>query len=267
VTGPIARRTGFLEREGERLYYEVAGQGEPLVLCHGMGGNHAVWFQQVAHFAASRRVVSFDHRGFGRSTDHAGRSGPEVAAADLAALLDHLAIERADLVGQSMGGWTVLGFALARPAAVRRLVLADTLGGIEAASLAERVARALPGRGPSLAPPAELGRHPALDDAFGARDPAHAHLYQMLGGFGEPELAAILPRLVACRRKPEELAALRLPVLLVVGERDPLFPPDVVRRAAALLPDARVVEIPGTGHSPYFEDPGAWNAAVADFLA
>jgi pimeloyl-ACP methyl ester carboxylesterase len=212
-------------------------------------------------------VISFDHRGFGRSSDRAGRSGPEVATQDLAALLDQLGIGRADLVGQSMGGWTVLGFALSRPAAVRRLVLADTLGGIDVTSLAERVARALPSRGPSLAPPAELARHPALDDAFGARDPARAHLYQMLGAFGEPDLAAILPRLVACRRKPEELAALTMPVLLVVGERDPLFPPDVVRRAAALLPDARVVEIPGSGHSPYFEDPEAWNAAVAAFLA
>jgi pimeloyl-ACP methyl ester carboxylesterase len=264
VSRAIPRRAGFLERDGERLYYEDAGQGEPLVLCHGMGGNHAVWFQQVACFAASRRVISFDHRGFGRSSDRGGRSGPEVAVQDLAALLDELEIAKTDLVGQSMGGWTALGFALSRPAAVRRLVLADTLGGIELAPVAEV---ASPARRPSLEPPAWLGRHPALDDAFGARDPARAHLYQMLGGFGDPDLAAILPRLVGCRRKREELAALTLPVLFVVGERDPLFPPEVVHRAAAMLPAARMVEIAGTGHSPYFEDPGAWNAAVAAFLS
>ena len=60
---------------------------------------------------------------------------------------------------------------------------------------------------------------------------------------------------------------LRIPLLFVVGERDRLFPPALVHAVAKLLPGARVAEIPGSGHSPYFEDAAAWNAAVGEFLA
>lgn len=265
--GTIARRSGFLERDGERLYYEVNGEGPPLVLCHGAGGNHAVWYQQVAHFALTRQVVTWDHRGFGRSSDTDARGGPEVAVEDLRALLAHLELGAVDLVGQSMGGWTSLGFTLEEPARVRRLVLADTLGGISTSALRALLARVLQSAGVGPPPSDELGRHPALDDGFADLDPERAHLYQMLGSFGEPDLGRILPLLMNSRRGREELASLSIPVLFVVGETDRLFPPKVVRKAAAILGDSRVVEIPGCGHSPYFEDPAAWNEAVGSFLA
>lgn len=258
-----ARRTGFLERDGERIYWEDVGEGDPLVLCHGAGGNHAVWYQQVAAFAEGRRVLVWDHRGFGRSTDRAGASGPEVAVDDLAALLDAWGLERLDLVGQSMGGWTALGLAARQPERVRRLVLADTLGGIagpEVDRLAAQVRRSPP---PA---PDRLGRHPALDPSFAERDPARAWLYQCLGGFGEPDLGRILRRLLRARQEPEALARVAMPVLFVVGERDPLFPPPVVRAAADLLADASFAAIPGCGHSPYFEEPEVWNAIVERFL-
>lgn len=259
----IPRATGFLARSAERIYYEVCGSGADLVLCHGAGGNHAVWFQQVAWFAArGRRITSWDQRGFGRSTDFSKEGGPQAAAADLLALLDHLEISRADLVGQSMGGWAALGAALAEPARVGRLVLADTLGGVAPPELGAQIQRILR----SAALPAQLGLHPALDDSLAERDPALAHLYQMLGAFGEPDLARIAPRLWATQHPPAALRTLDMPVLFVVGSRDPLFPPALVRAAAAMIPDARVVEIAGSGHSPYFENAPAWNAAVAEFL-
>jgi 3-oxoadipate enol-lactonase len=264
----IARRTGFLDQGGERIYYEVCGEGPDLVLCHGAGGNHAVWFQQVAWFAArGRRVLTFDQRGFGRSTDRAQQGGPAAARADLRALLDHLGVARADLAGQSMGGWAALGLALAEPSRVRRLVLADTLGGLatpeSAARLRDRASRATLSEGGAAG---RLGAHPALDASLAARDPALAHLYQMLGGFGEPDLTRVAPRLFATTQEPEALARLRLPVLFVVGARDPLFPPQAIRALAALVPGARVAEIEGAGHSPYFERAETWNALVAEFL-
>ena len=124
----------MVEHDGEELFVEVAGEEHrdrhtPLVLSHGLGGNHAIWFQQTAHFARDRMVVTWDHRGFGRSTDRAGRSGPDVAAGDLLAICDHLDIDHPDLVGQSMGGWTVVGAELARPGFARSIVLADSHGG------------------------------------------------------------------------------------------------------------------------------------------
>jgi pimeloyl-ACP methyl ester carboxylesterase len=265
VPDALPRRTGFLDRDGERLYWESVGAGPPLVLCHGAGGNHAVWWQQVPFFARDRQVVTWDHRGFGRSTDRAGRLAPAVAADDLAALLDRLGLARVDLVGQSMGGWTALGLALASPQRVGRLVLADTPGGIDVPDLAALAARAR--EGAPLAPPDRMGLHPALDAALLARDPARAYLYQMLGGFGEPDLARMAGRLLACVVPDADLARLACSVLFVVGERDPLFPPAAIRAAAAKLRDAHVVVLPGAGHSPYFETPDAWNEAVSAFLA
>jgi 3-oxoadipate enol-lactonase len=260
------RRTGFVDHDGERIHYEVVAEergGIPLVLSHGAGGNHAAWYQQVAPFAVDRTVVTWDHRGYGRSTDRADRSGPEVAVGDLLAVLDHLGVDRADLVGQSMGGWTTVGVALARPGLARSLVLADTLGGFTSDAIAAGLSRR-PAGGPPAAD--RLGTHPALGEAFSAREPEKAHLYQSLGAMGSADAAVIIPRLLAVTHDAAEAARLTMPVLCVVGDRDPLFPPAAVRALADLLPDARVVEISGCGHSPYFEDPEPWNAAVRQFL-
>lgn len=263
----MKRETGFLEREGERIYFECAGDGPALVLTHGAGGNHVVWFEQVPHFVKSRRVVLWDQRGFGRSTALGGPNSPERAVSDLAALLDHLGIARADLVGQSMGGWAVVGLALAQPQRARSLVLADTPGGIDTPAL--RSAWSNVGRGGGFAAN-ELGRHPAVAPDFFDRHPARAVLYQQLGGFGEPKLADVLPGLVATRHAPAALAKLACPVLLVVGEVDGLFSPEVIAASAKQLPahcKARVAVIPRAGHSPYFEEPAAWNRVVEEFLA
>ncbi|GAC1540938.1 MAG: hypothetical protein NVS3B12_28190 [Acidimicrobiales bacterium] len=259
------RHTGFVEHDGESLYYEVVGSGGlPLVLSHGAGGNHAAWYQQVAPFARDRTVVTWDHRGYGRSTDRADRSSPEVAVGDLLAICDHLGITRADLVGQSMGGWTTVGVALAQPELPRSLVLADTLGGFTSPAIDAALAARRPG---TLSTPDAVGFHPALDPSFSRRSPEQAHLYQSLGRMGSADPAVILPRLLAVTHDESEAANLTMPVLCVVGDRDPLFPPASVRALADLLPDARVVEIPGSGHSPYFEDPATWNTMVSRFFA
>jgi len=262
---PLPRSTGFAERDGERIYWESVGEGEPLVLCHGAGGNHAVWYQQVPVFGRHRRVITWDHRGFGRSTDRAAESGPAAAVGDLEALLCALGVEACDLVGQSMGGWTALSYALRHPERVRSLTLADTPGGISSPELASLVESLRSGAAP-LAPPDRLGLHPALHASFAGRDPAGAYLYQMLGGFGEPDLARIAPRLLGTTVSEEELAGLRCPVLFLVGEHDALFPPALIRAAGSQVKGARVVELPGAGHSPYFETPDAWNRALAGFL-
>ncbi len=264
----MKRETGFFERDGEQIYWESVGEGPPLVLCHGAGGNHAVWFQQVPYFGDARRVVVWDQRGFGRSTARGGPTSPERGAGDLGALLEHLGIARADLVGQSMGGWTVLRLALDHPERVRSLTLADTPGGIPNEAT-RRLAEQTRAGGSALAAPPELGLHPALAPAMAERDPAHAYLYQLLGGFGEPDLAAIVPGLLGTEVAPQDLDRLAVPVLCLVGERDPLFPPAAIRSCAAQLPaaaGAQVAMIAGCGHSPYFEAPVDWNHALAEFL-
>jgi 3-oxoadipate enol-lactonase len=264
-----SRRTLRIQHGGEELYVEVVGEehrrrATPLVLSHGAGGNHAVWFQQVAHFATERMVVTWDHRGFGNSPDRAGARGPAVAADDLLAVYGALGIERADLVGQSMGGWSVVGAAISRPTLARSLVLADTLGGITSATI-ERAQATLDAEPPGV-DGSTLGLHPAIDPSLAERDAGLAHLYQSIGGFGSTDVRSVIGRLLASSRTADEAAEIGCPVLCVVGDRDPLFAPPAVRALADILPNARVAEIPGSGHSPYFEDALAWNTIVERFL-
>ena len=97
--------------DGVKLYFEEVGEGTPIVFAHGVGGNHASWFYQVAPFSENYQTVVFDHRGFGNSRDPGG-PGRSRFVEDLHALLDHLAIEKAVLVAQSMGGGTCSVFTV-----------------------------------------------------------------------------------------------------------------------------------------------------------
>jgi len=258
---------GTLDHDGESLYWELAGEeGLPvLALCHGAGGNHGSWFQQVPHFADRYRVLTWDHRGFGMSTDRAERSGPEVAVGDLAALLDHIGAAEAHLVGQSMGGWTVLGFTLRWPERARSLVLADSLGGCPVPGWLERTAARLGDDG------VVLGRHVAVGPHLRETDPTKVYLYQQLSGMGR-SFGAFIPKSVArglsdTVHDPADLAEVSCPVLCIVGADDAIFTPDWTRQAAALLPTATVEVIEQAGHSPYFEQPDAWNRVLDGFLA
>ena len=113
----------FLTRPHCALYYEVhgdlTGPRTPLVLAHGLGGNHLSWWQQLAHFAPSRACVVFSHRGFALSPEAPGGPGLAGFADDLLALLDHLELHAPILVGQSMGGWTCTSHAAAHPDRLR----------------------------------------------------------------------------------------------------------------------------------------------------
>src|SRR4051794_9982185 len=171
-----APASGHLSRDGEDVYYETFGAPDApvVVLGHGAGGNHGIWFQQVPVFARHYRVITWDQRGFGLSTNRHELANPITATGDLLAILDHLDIERAHVVGQSMGGWAALGLALAHGERVRSLVLADTLGGIPVDGWWKAAAAIPPREGPF--------NHPALSNDFCVGNPERAHLYLEIGG-------------------------------------------------------------------------------------
>src|SRR5262249_32815745 len=137
------------------LYYERTGTGTPLAFLHGLGGNHLSWWQQVPYFMMRGfECITLDQRSFGLSPD------PDdlfckAPGSDLAGLLDHLKIDRVVLVGQSMGGWTIVGCALERPDRIAGLVMADTPGGIITPAMRERLRAASPA-------PAMIGTTPPL---------------------------------------------------------------------------------------------------------
>ncbi|AYY12760.1 alpha/beta hydrolase [Actinobacteria bacterium YIM 96077] len=259
----IERTEGYLRTsDGDTLWYETAGTGTPLVLAHGLGGNAVVWFQQLPHFAGRYRVITWDQRGFGRSSNDNGRAGPQTSVHDQLALLDHLDVDTAHLVGQSLGGWAVLGAALAAPERVRSLVLSSSTAGIPALHLPPFDAgpvQATYGTKP-------LSRHPAIGDRLPESDPPRAYLYQALSSFGRrPPDADFATMLAETVHDADALGELTIPTLLICGSRDPVMTPGHVRDAAQRLPDARVVEL-DLSHSTYFEDPQTWNGVVDDFL-
>jgi len=249
----------FLQRGGSRLHYEVHGDGPPLVFAHGVGGNHASWFYQIAALADRFRVVVFDARGFGRSTDAEGL-GREGFVDDLEAVFDAADVGQAVLVGQSMGGGACLGLTCRAPHRVRALVLADTLIGVrlpdEIAGLMAEVDR----RTLDL-PQAER----VLGPSFRRREPGLSQLYLELASFNSVNLRTLPGRQALYGL--DQLAATKVPVLFIVGEEDVLYPPHAVRAAQAHVPGSRVVELPGVGHSAYFEQPEMFNRAMLDWLA
>jgi 3-oxoadipate enol-lactonase len=244
------------------LYYESAGEGPPLIFLHGLGGNHLSWWQQVPYFMRWYRCVTVDQRSFGLSPDPDGEFN-RAHASDLARLLDHLKIERTTLVGQSMGGWTIVGCALEHPERVAAMVMADTPGGIFTPDMRMEIPRApLP---VDASPP--IGSLPTYARDYFARRPEFAFLYDELRILGARPPADAGARIITQRY---DLAAVRekltMPILCTVGEQDTLITPQVIRELVRVLPNARLATVPDCGHSIYFEHPAVFNQIVRDFL-
>jgi len=260
---------GFIVSDDEQIYFESWGDGpQTVVLTHGMGGHHAVWYQQVSALSRDYRVVTWDQRGFGRSTRRSNPIGPVPAVTDLARILDHLDVDRAHVVGQSMGGWAVLGFGVRHPERTASLVLADTTAGI----FDDTIRRTLANYGETISsgpPPDEwpLGFHPAVGTQLADEGPAHSFLYGQLGSLTDPPSPLEVIEVLMSIDHTQEAAQVTLPTLFVVGENDPIFPPALIENAASFIPGSRVAVVADTGHSPYFERPLEWNDIVTRFLA
>ncbi|MCX6024166.1 MAG: alpha/beta hydrolase [Chloroflexi bacterium] len=249
----------FAPVNGIELYYEERGQGEPLVLAHGAGGNHESWEQQLPAFGARYRVITFDHRAFGQSRDVNGL-GAAAFVDDLRGLMEHLGIERFLLVGQSMGGFTSLAFARAYPERVRALVLADTTGGLHYEDPV--LLRLMDDNRPA---DFALTRNP-VGVVYRTRNPQGAARYVAIAGRNPPRSGAFLDAFPMPRGALPP-AEFHVPTLCIVGSLDAIFPPTSIEYVAAQLPDSRLVEVPECGHSVYFENPAAFNRLVLEFFA
>jgi len=248
---------------GIELYYEVQGEGPALVLAHGGGGNHLSWWQQVPVLSQRYRCVTFDHRGFGYSRDLADGGGPKNFVEDLRGLRDHLGIQRAALAGQSMGGWSVLGFAAAYPERASALVLCDTTAGMDDADVIREQA--------ALREMTKGGLAQVLTRAYAAdfpkRDPVRHFLYQQISGLNLHVPSNLLPALMGMRHRVDNIVEKRIPTMLVVGEEDALAPPKIMELMARRIPQSKLVRVPGAGHSVYFEKPEEFNGILNGFLS
>ena len=263
----MQERSGCAEVNGTRLYYEVAGSESPLVLIHGFSLDHRMWQDQVTVFAKSYQVIRYDVRGFGRSklpTDE-GYSCPD----DLKALLDHLGIGHASILGLSMGGEIAIDFALAYPGMVDALVLVDASpGGYQSkefgASLAQILSR-IPEYGIQGAKKAWMNHElfvPAMAEPGVAE-----RLRQMISDYSGWHLVNRDPERKPAPPAIHRLATISSPTLVIVGQRDISDFQDIADLLAQTIPDAQKVVLPGVGHMSNMEAPDEFNRVVLSFLA
>ncbi len=259
---------------GISLYYEVTGQGPPLVLVHGFACGLRMWDPQVQALARSWQVVTYDVRGHGISEAPASPAAysQAISVADLRALLDHLRLRRAAVGGLSMGGNIALNFALAHPNRVTALVVADTGAGSDEAADWAATIHALAGalEHDGLEAFADAAMANPLFARYVAQGPAAerfmraclmTHRARGLAHTGR-EVFTKRPSIYSLASK---LRVLSVPTLLIVGEHDaPCV--EVHRFMAETIPGARHVVIPHVGHLTNLEAPHAFNRAVMRFL-
>lgn len=247
--------SGMLATAGAEIWWQAHGEGPAVVLAHGIGGNHAIWYRQIDALARSNRVVTFDHRGFGLSRDLDGR-GRDAFVDDLTALLDHLGIAKAALVGQSMGAGTCVGFAHRAPDRVAALAICDSLHGIVESGEVKAIMDAARAKTATLS---------QVERVLGAGAPAElAALYRQIASFNAADRHSLTGRFEA--RPAAELGGKGFPILFLAGTGDILFPIEAVRLAQAEVAGSFLVEVNDAGHSAFLEAPVQFNDTILSLL-
>lgn len=258
-------RSGFAEASGGRLYYETAGEGTPVLLLHAFMLDTRMWDAQFEALASSFRVIRYDARGFGRSSLPAGAYSHHD---DLRALLLHLGISKAHLVGASMGGRLALDFALAYPDQCLSLALIDpVIGGWKwspewLSSYAPVVQAAQ--RGDLAAAKAAWLAHPIFAPAR-THPAVYGRLRQMVGDYSGWHFTHADPAQELSPAAVEQLGRLRVPLLSLVGEKDMA---DFQRMAELIQKEARAQRstLAGVGHLASMEAPQQVNQVLQNFL-
>lgn len=260
----------FAEIDGGRLYYEVAGSGEAVVLIHGQAGDRRHWDAQTGALTAGYRVIAYDVRGFGKSSlPMEGR--PYSDHEDLATLLDHLHVESAHLVGFSMGSAIAIDFALAHPDRTSSLVsVGPWVFGHDSPAAARmfedfaRVSDAMAGGGLTAAKEAWLSTpfllatiiDPAAGERLGQIVDDHS-----FWAFSHPSPQQTLEPSAAGRT-----SEIQAPTLSLAGEHDIPACLEVAELLDESVPRSRKVIMKGTGHLLQIEKPAEFNRHLVQFL-
>jgi len=250
-------------------YDDIGTSDDALLLVHGTPFNRSMWGPQLpAAAAATWRVIVPDLRGYGETTVVPGKTTFDVFAADLAALLDHLGIDRVALGGLSMGGQIVMQFAHQFPDRVRGLVLAATFAQTDTDE-GKRRRNAMANR------LIEEGMLPYADEvlpkmlaprSIAALPAVAAHVSAMMRATDPQGAAAALLGRSERPSYDETLASLRVPALIVVGSEDAFTTREDAERMRDLVSDSELLWLDGIGHMPNLESPDAFNAALIQFL-
>lgn len=257
--------SGFAEVNGARLYYEAMGKGHAIVLVHGGLVDSRIWDEQMRPLSKRFRVVRYDIRGYGRSPAPTDEYYP---LEDLRALLDYLKIDRATLVGLSLGGIISADFALEHPARVERLVLVGSGLRGDKQPRNEQTARAY-----------QIGAREGPEKFF----EAYLESDQLAGIRNRPKARAAMHAMMVENFKASEyiakgwpqspepptaerLARIKQPTLVVIGSLDSKNLQNIADTLSTKIPNARKVVIGGASHHPPVETPREFNRVLLDYL-
>ena len=265
------------------LYYEEHGSGDPLLLIMGLATDSTGWAFQIPEFSQHHRTIAFDNRGVGRSSKPAGPYSIHEMADDAVGLLDALDLQRAHVLGISMGGMIAQELVLRHPDRVRGLVLACTYPEPDADVEShlhfsmQKFGGQVTGDGEmeidvKAINPMEFLQH-MLPTVFNPEfiQQELPKLIQVFSGalqYGF-SMEAILGQVAAVmgHRATDRLHQIAAPTLVVTGDADLLIPPGNSDILAKHIPGARLVKIPGGSHGFNFETPAVFNRAVLNCLA
>ncbi len=256
---------------GRRLAYAVRGTGPALLLLSGLGTGGWVWDRQAPALARHFRTITYDHRGVGASDPATPGYGIGDLAADAAGLLDSLGVDRAHVIGLSMGGYVAQTLAIEHPERVGRLVLCSTsFGGPEAIAPQPAVWRdyvGLRGRPPDEAARLVLRYH--FGPGFPEEQPRLAALAAQSYLLRAEPAESIAAQALACARFDEStrVGAIGAATLVCHGTEDLILPVENARLLAARIPGAGLILYEGAGHAFVIERARKFNRDVLEFLA
>ena len=261
---PAPAAEGFVPVHGDgKLYYQVRGEGHPVVLIHGGSTHVGMWDDQFDVLARHYKVVRYDVRGYGRSSSsQVGHSQWH----DLRKLLEHLGIERTHIVGLSLGGRIAVDFALEDPEKVAHLVLAGPgLSGwqFEPAEWINEV-RAAREAGDKRAATEAWLRSPYLTAIM--ENPELAERIRQISYDTEHSWVQNSRAVQLIPPAVERLSELKAPALLILGSRDANDAHRIVDLIAGNAPNAQKIIVEGAGHMVNMERPEEFNRAILDFL-
>lgn len=267
----------LIESNGARLYVEQTGEGYPIVFVHELGADHREWEAQVRYFSRAYRCITYNARGYPPSDvpDDPQLYGWEFAVDDIVAVMRGVGVERAHIVGLSMGGYAALQFGLRYPDKVSAMVVAGAGSGSPPAlretwmKETPEFARGFLERGME-AMAQEMGHSPTRiqlkrKDPRGWQDFVD-HLTQ----HSPQGMTHTMMRYQTLRPSlhdfQQQFARMRIPVLLMVGDEDaPCIETNLMLKS--VLPNAGLWICPNTGHAINLEEPAAFNAQVDGFLS
>jgi pimeloyl-ACP methyl ester carboxylesterase len=266
--------------DGARVNYVEMGTGAPLVFVHGLSGCWQNWLENIPHFARSHRVIAVDLVGFGESEMPHWQIGVEGYGRFIDAFLGEIGVERAPIVGNSMGGFISAETAISHPSRVEKLVLVDAAGGPTArewqnryGSTLSRAARlAAPIIAAGLARSEHLVRRPGLRRLLLYKVAAHPDrlrpelCFEVARGAAKPGFMDALKSIFEYDYL-DRIPDISCPTLIVWGAKDEIVPVQDAFEYERLIPGARSVIFEDTGHVPMLERPARFNRVLEEFLA